>query len=186
MPPRAMPSRVRPAQPDLSHEDFDEIRDAVMETARGRWFLDEYATRLRTRETTNLLDSMKRLENAVSANHDALMARLAGALAQDRGEADEDMPAEAFEALGEPSGGAEPTVAPRHMKYYRADEDIFEPAPQATIAAVPDIQHPAEPARPVLLDVLQAAQPKQRIVIIRHKPGEQIEVPLADEFAKAS
>ena len=86
MPPRAMPSRVRPAQPDLSHEDFDEIRDAVMETARGRWFLDEYATRLRTRETTNLLDSMKRLENAVSANHDALMARLAGALAQDRGD----------------------------------------------------------------------------------------------------
>jgi hypothetical protein len=27
---------------------------------------------------------------------------------------------------------------------------------------------------------------KQRIVIIRHKPGEQIDVPLADDMAKAS
>lgn len=177
MPPRAMPSRVRPASPDLSPEDFYAIRDAVMETARGRWFLDEYATRLRTAETADLLDSMKRLENAVAANHDALMARLADALSLDD---EEDALAE---ALASADDDLAPELAPRHMKFYRADEDIFEPAPQAMIAAVP------EPLRPVLVEPETApAQPqKQRIVIIRHKPGEQIDVPLmAEDYAKAS
>ena len=177
MPPRAMPSRARPASHDLSPEDFDSIRDAVMETARGRWFLDEYAARLRTAENAELIDSLHRLENAVASNHDALMARLADALAPDGYDdaATEDL-------LGADSG-TEHLLAPRHMKFYRADEDIFEPAPYATIAAVPD------PVRAVM-DQEPAASikpPKQRIIINRQKPGEQIEVPLmTEDYAKAS
>ncbi len=175
---RAMPSRVRPSSSsDLSPEDFDAIRDAVMETARGRWFLDEYAARLRTAETAGLLDGLKRLENAVAANHDAMMARLADALLCD----DEDL------ALDEPQPlcAEEPAteLAPRHMKFYRSDEDIFEPAPHAMIAAVP------EPMRPVLVEPETRDTPpqRQRIVIIRHKADEPIDVPLmADDFAKAS
>ena len=66
------------------------------------------------------------------------------------------------------------------MKYFLTDEDIFEPAPQARIAAVPDL-----PPEPLPLDEPEAPQ-KRRIVIIRHKPGEQIDVPLADELAQAS
>ena len=46
-----------------------------METPRGRWFLDQYASRLRAAETQGLVAGMKRLETAVSANHDALMAQ---------------------------------------------------------------------------------------------------------------
>lgn len=146
-----------------------------METARGRWFLDEYSARLRTAETADLLDSMKRLENAVAANHDALMARLADALSLDD---EDDLLAEALSSP-EIDMGAE--LAPRHMKFYRADEDIFEPAPHAMIAAVP------EPLRPVLVEPAPAQPQKQRIVITRHKPGEQIDVPLmAEDFAKAS
>lgn len=180
MPPRALPSRVRPAPSGLSASDFEAIRDAVMETARGRWFLDEYATRLRTAETAELLDSMKRLENAVAANHDALMARLADALSLD--DADDD---ELTEALFNPASGEEQDLTPRHMKFYRADEEIFEPAPHAMIAAVPDTPREAEPAGQAQVE--PAAPPKQRIVIIRHKPGEQIDVPLmAEDFAKAS
>lgn len=177
MPPRAMPSRARPASHDLSPEDFDAIRDAVMETARGRWFLDEYAARLRTAENAELIDSLHRLENAVASNHDALMARLADALALD---GDEDALAD---DLSNPDIGMEHPLSPRHMKFYRADEDIFEPAPYATIAAVPDAvrsvmdQQPAAPVKP----------PKQRIIINRQKPGEQIEVPLmTEDYAKAS
>ncbi len=153
---------------DLGNEDFDAIREAVMETARGRWFLDQYAARLRAAETQGIVAGMKRLETALSSNHEALMARLASAL--DR------RPAAA-------SAPGVPELAPRHMKYYRNDEDVFEPAPHAQIAAVPDLDLlPPEPA-----PLIEAEAPaKRRIVIIRHKPGEQIDVPLADDLAKAS
>jgi hypothetical protein len=161
--------RLQPGE--LGPEDFDAIREAVMETARGRWFLDQYAARLRAAETQGLVAGMKRLETALSSNHDALMARLATAL--DRTPA-------------APRAHVEPALAPRHMKYYRNDEDIFEPAPHAQIAAVPDLSLlpdlPPEPATTLEAE----AQQKRRIVIIRHKPGEQIDVPLADELAKAS
>lgn len=157
----------------LDASDFDAIRDAVMETPRGRWFLEQYAARLRSAETTGLAASLKRLEAAVAANHDSLMARLAAALAE---EPAEDMPE--GPAAADADAGPAPGLAPRHMKYFRPDEALFEPAPEATIAAVP----------PLMAAVPEQEQPpaKRRIVIIRHKPGEQIDVPLADEFAKAS
>ena len=67
---------------DLGPEDFDAIREAVMETPRGRWFLSEYEFRLRKAETAEMLDGMKRLETAVSHNHDTIMQRLSEALAR--------------------------------------------------------------------------------------------------------
>ena len=169
MPPRDVPRRARPAS--LEPEDFEAIREAVMETPRGRWFLDEFSARLRRAETSSLQDSMRRLETAISANHDEVMSRLASVLSHEA-DAGEDMPA-AF------SAEAEPGLAPRHMKYFRADEDLFEPAPEATIAAVPrllDMLPPEDKAPPA----------RRRIIITRHKPGEQFDVPLADEWPKAS
>jgi chemotaxis regulatin CheY-phosphate phosphatase CheZ len=46
--------------------DYDAIEQAVMETARGRWFLREYAARNRTADTTVLLDAIGKLERAVT------------------------------------------------------------------------------------------------------------------------
>ncbi len=179
MPPREMPPAARPAPPGLRPEDYDAIREAVIETPRGRWFLEEYATRLRTAETASLLDSMKRLETAVAANHDSIMSRLAAALK------DEHAAEGGVEATPPPAPAPEPQarLAPRHMKYYRADEAVFEPAPEATISAVPRFTDIAREA----MEVEEARSPRRRIVIIRHKPGEQIDVPLADDdLAKAS
>ena len=168
MPPREMPPRTRPAAGGLDPQDFEAIREAVMETPRGRWFLDEFSARLRNAETSRLQDSMRRLETAIAANHDEVMSRLAGALSQDADDED-DQPAAPIDAR----------LAPRHMKYFRADEDVFEPAPEATIAAVPRLLDmvPPEP---------EAPQPRRRIVITRRKPGEEFEVPLADELPRAS
>jgi hypothetical protein len=166
MPPREVPSRVKPA--GLDPEDFDAIREAVMETPRGRWFLDEFSTRLRRAESAVLQDSMRRLENAIAANHDEVMSRLASVLKS--GDAEEPAP---------PRMEADSRLSPRHMKYYRFDEDIFEPAPEATIAAVPrllDMLPPEPPAPPQ----------RRRIILTRHKPGEPFEVPLADDLPKAS
>ena len=168
MPSRELPPRARSAPAGLEPEDFDAIREAVMETPRGRWLLDEFSTRLRRSESASLQDSMRRLETAIASNHDEIMNRLASALREE--------PAE------EPApwhGGAEPRIAPRQMKYYRADEAIFEPAPEAVIAAVPR-----------LLDMLPPEEPtttlRRRIIVTRHKPCEPFDVPLAEELPKAS
>src|SRR5215216_2150377 len=51
--------------PPLSEADYDAIEGAVMETARGRWFLAEYARRNRNADTTMLLTALDRIESAV-------------------------------------------------------------------------------------------------------------------------
>lgn len=48
-----------------SREEYDVIEGAMLETARGRWFLGEYAKRNRTADTDVLLQAIGRLESAV-------------------------------------------------------------------------------------------------------------------------
>jgi chemotaxis regulatin CheY-phosphate phosphatase CheZ len=50
----------------IAAAEYESIEAAVMETARGRWFLAEFAHRNRTADTTMLLDAIKRLEQAVT------------------------------------------------------------------------------------------------------------------------
>jgi hypothetical protein len=49
-------------------EQYEALEGAVMESARGRWFLAEYARRNRAADTLMLLDALKKLENAASAS----------------------------------------------------------------------------------------------------------------------
>jgi chemotaxis regulatin CheY-phosphate phosphatase CheZ len=46
----------------LSEADYDAIESAVLETARGRWFLAEYARRNRQADTTMLMAALDRIE----------------------------------------------------------------------------------------------------------------------------
>src|ERR1700747_1848236 len=50
-----------------SEEDYEAIREAFMETARGRWFLDEYAKRNRNADTRMVLDAVARIEDTLAA-----------------------------------------------------------------------------------------------------------------------
>jgi hypothetical protein len=59
------PISARAAQP--SEADYDAIRDAFMETSRGRWFLGEYAKRNRNADTSMVLDAVARIEEALAA-----------------------------------------------------------------------------------------------------------------------
>ncbi len=52
--------------PGLSSADYSMIEQAVMETARGRWFLLEYARRQRAAETQRLTDAIDRLEEMLA------------------------------------------------------------------------------------------------------------------------
>ncbi|WP_412773233.1 hypothetical protein [Nitrobacter sp.] len=55
----------------LGAADFDAIREAFMETSRGRWFLTEYARRNRNADTAMVLDAVARIEQTVAAQQQA-------------------------------------------------------------------------------------------------------------------
>ena len=54
-----------PVPAQLSDADYEAIEGAVMETARGRWFLAEYARRNRNADTTMLLKALDRIGAAM-------------------------------------------------------------------------------------------------------------------------
>jgi chemotaxis protein CheZ len=56
-----------PAKQLLSETDFEAIAEAVQETERGRWFLDEYARRNRHADTRQVLEAIERLQHSLSA-----------------------------------------------------------------------------------------------------------------------
>jgi hypothetical protein len=69
------------ARPNVPGEaDYDAIREAFMETARGRWFLTEYAKRNRTADTSLVLDAVTRLEANLAAQKQAPALSLVAAL----------------------------------------------------------------------------------------------------------
>src|SRR3984885_14031081 len=75
-------SPISARAPQPREEDYDAIREAFMETSRGRWFLSEYAKRNRNADTRMVLDAVARIEQNLAAQKDAAPEhRLAEALA---------------------------------------------------------------------------------------------------------
>lgn len=66
----------KPAEPTdiLPTEEYHAIESAVLETARGRWFLEEYARRHRVADTEILLEAIARLENSIVGAPDKPLA----------------------------------------------------------------------------------------------------------------
>jgi hypothetical protein len=93
------PISARAAQPDDS--DYEAIREAFMETARGRWFLGEYAKRNRNADTRMVLDQMARIEEMVDTlQQPAPDTRLTEILATVRNVVDQAMEMAASAAVG--------------------------------------------------------------------------------------
>lgn len=61
---------LRGEQPPLADSDYDSILGAVMETARGRWFLHEYVCRNRNADTGTLLAAIERIESLMKTRED--------------------------------------------------------------------------------------------------------------------
>ncbi|WP_454620049.1 hypothetical protein [Bradyrhizobium cenepequi] len=74
------PITARPVQP--GEEDYHAISEAFMETARGRWFLAEYAKRNRNADTRLVLDAVARLEESLAAQKQAVEPDSGPALAE--------------------------------------------------------------------------------------------------------
>ncbi|MGY3034790.1 hypothetical protein ACVIIV_003960 [Bradyrhizobium sp. USDA 4354] len=77
------PMSARAAEPN--EQDYDAIREAFMETARGRWFLGEYAKRNRNADTSMVLDAVARIEESLAAQRQPVVEdRLPEALVEIR------------------------------------------------------------------------------------------------------
>lgn len=59
------PISARAASP--TDADFEAIREAFLETTRGRWFLDEYTRRNRNTDTAMVLEAVARIESSLAA-----------------------------------------------------------------------------------------------------------------------
>lgn len=55
---------------DISEEDYQAIQEAVMETARGRWFLAEYARRNRVADTDKVLNAIDNVKTYITREHE--------------------------------------------------------------------------------------------------------------------
>jgi hypothetical protein len=112
--------------PAPAERDYDVIYATVMESARGRWFLDEYARRNRSGDTRALLAAIERIERLIRADRDQRayqsfrteLLELARTIAQTR--------AEVAEKDAEPSHGsaAATPVAP----YAPTGSEVFSAA----------------------------------------------------------
>ena len=112
------------------NESFESLEAAVLETQRGRWFLEEYARRQRSAETLAILEILKKLENSITST-----------------------------SFLPPAKGPEPAPAPalktEQLKFFKQDEEIFvEPtiaAPALSVVSSPpkvEITPPREPVTP--------------------------------------
>jgi hypothetical protein len=177
------------------NESFESLEAAVLETSRGRWFLEEYARRQRSAETLAILEILKKLENSVTSN--------------------------SFMPAPKSTEPAQP-MKTEQLKFFKQDEELFvEPAtatPSLTVVKNVPVAEPALPAEPkgakLKIQRLQpspmseepvavepekpvapvaasepvasvapppAAEPKQRVVIIRRPASEAAEIPLMEE-----
>ena len=91
--------------------DYDALCEALMASARGRWFLQEYAKRNRNADTLVVLDAIARVESVVrgeQAHHATQDVRIellemARTIAQTRANVAEANPAPAAEAASDPA-----------------------------------------------------------------------------------
>ena len=152
--------------------DYEEIERAVMESARGRWFLAEYAKRIRAQDTALILDAIHRLEERapLSTPVEALVKPLVS------------------EAIDSPE------IAAEALRYYRQDEDVFAPLPGSKpdkpVLRVVEGTNPrvtirriapetAPDAAAAVAPVVEPSRP--RIVMLRKATSDLLAIPLADE-----
>lgn len=56
-------SKINPPSP-IRASDYEALENALLQSTRGRWFLDEYSRRNRTADTQMLLDAITKLESS--------------------------------------------------------------------------------------------------------------------------
>jgi hypothetical protein len=154
----------------LADSDYDTILAAVMETARGRWFLREYAHRNRNADTGMLLTAISRIESL-------LQSREAVPQSASLAEAPANVPtilmqmrdiAENLIECGAPTylcNDLLRRIEEMALAYTRpAEPPPVEPAPETAVSLPIVEMMPVEPVRDPFADIL-ALTPEERIAL---------------------
>jgi hypothetical protein len=183
------------AEQALSDSDYETIESAVMESARGRWFLAEYSRRRGLDTVTELMEAMRRIEAAIREQpvpplpyppYEGIGNRPVVRPAMPVGDADKRAEAIAqFNQIQaglqsmlsqEPEAGEDAppdlVIDARHLRYFIEDEELFAP--------------PAKPKSglPVVAPVVETLKDRKRIIVIRRASSRDTLIPLADERSK--
>ncbi len=180
------------------NESFESLEAAVLETQRGRWFLEEYAKRQRSAETLAILDILRKLENTITNSNFSPEAKPAEKISTEQlkfFKRDEEIfiePTLAAPALAVVAPAPAPQPMPAAELKPASDSrgaklKIQRLSPQAQpedppVAEAPQLETPAPPAiiRP---EPAAAPEPKSRVIIIRKPASEVSEIPMLDEKA---
>jgi hypothetical protein len=172
-----------PALSAYTQRDYEAIEAAVLESPRGRWFLNEFTRRNRAADTLMLLEAIRKLERGVAEQSPHHMSdELAGELhslsvtigATLVGEASEAEMGNAMEQLsrikiridglladrsGRKESDGNSALTAENLKFFEGDEDLFEaasgpaPSPAPSLVVVGEEQ---ESSRPVRTQTVQA------------------------------
>jgi hypothetical protein len=175
------------------NESFESLEAAVMETPRGRWFLDEYAKRQRSAESQAILDILRSLEKSIlPISHNAEPPKPLNQEQLKFFKKDEDLfveptlaPAPTLTVISptpvvEVKQPQEPKGARLKIQRINASDLSEEPAIGEAELKIPEIV-PVEQEKDMSVPPAPTAEPKQRIVIIRRPASEVAEIPMVDE-----
>jgi len=188
----------------LTNLDFEAIENAVMETARGRWFLSEYKKRHSTEQTDTptLLDAINRLEKVITnISHDLPSQQKPKKIivSPPAKPAIAKVTQNETTALKADARKTE-SLTKENLQFFAKDEDMFTDAPVAPTAAQKGNENPLTSFKVASLGKDKqtkdsklpdlAMQPtskeRDRIVVIRNASTTDINIPLAEELQDPS
>jgi hypothetical protein len=173
------------------NESFESLEAAVLETPRGRWFLEEYAKRQRSAETLAILDILRKLESTIANTSWSPPAKPVEKINTEQlkfFKKDEEIfvqPAVAASALSvvaptpAPGVEAKPVAESKGAKLKIQRLNPAEQPQEPVVAEVPEVE-PVMAAKPEPAPVAEA---KSRVIIIRRPASEVAEIPMMDEKA---
>jgi hypothetical protein len=189
---------------------FEALEQAVRQSPKGSWFLDEYARRLRSSETSNILDAIAKLERIIASQGHALDAPAQNApmpakqlryFKQDEDIFEQATPAPTVAAVdaapaAEPKAAGQPPAEQRgaRLRILRieqpvsADPDPFAAAPIAAQGRQDRLPQSSGETRPATAEAIEsvADRHRQRIVISRHATPDALTIPLVEEQVSTS
>lgn len=179
--------------------DFEALEQAVRQSPKGNWFLDEYARRLRSTETSGILNAIAKLERIITSQGPALEAprqepglpaRQLRYFKNDEALFEEAKPAPTVSAIdASPAPEAKPQAQPEQrgarLKIMRMEQPAIIGGSEAAAAqeAPPAAGQTPEEARKSAMDAAEATveRHKQRIIISRHASAEALSIPLLED-----
>lgn len=163
---------------ELTDKDYQAIEDAVMETARGRWFLSEYKKRNGVADTSTLLDAISRLEKVIGSiktptadDNEPVAVAIAPATVENTGAApvDDGSALAAAQAVivgdAAPHADEQPSLSNENLQFFANDEELFS-------SDANDILPETKVDAPVVESV-GAEEPAVSITVMDPKPAEE-------------